>query len=204
MAGKNTSAGLRGQSAGETAVCTVGAEGNSLRYRGYDVEELAEKSTFNEVAYMILKGHLPLRRELDDYAALLKTKRGLSAAMKEVLERIPADAHPMDVLRSACSFLGNTEPEQDFSQQDDKADRLLAAFPSMLCYWYRYSHDGVRIETETDDDSIGADSRMHCRRRRQQPALPGLRCRGVGGAFDFLRSRPHDSQGPFAGPPGTR
>lgn len=156
MADKNSGAGLRGQSAGQTAVCTVGAEGNSLRYRGYDVEELAEKSTFHEVAHMILKGHLPSQQELDQYAARLKSMRGLPQALKEVLERIPADAHPMDVLRTACSFLGNIEAEQDFSQQDDKADRLLAVFPSMLCYWYRYSHDGVRIDTETDDDSIGA------------------------------------------------
>jgi 2-methylcitrate synthase len=156
MAEKNTAAGLRGQSAGETAVCTVSAAGNSLRYRGYDVEELAEKSTFYEVAHMILKGHLPSQSELDEYAARLKRKRGLPQSLKKVLERIPADAHPMDVVRTGCSFLGNIEPEQDFSQQDDIADRLLATFPSMVCYWYRYSHDGKRIETETDDHSIGA------------------------------------------------
>jgi 2-methylcitrate synthase len=156
MVEKNSGAGLRGQSAGETAVCTVGAEGNSLRYRGYDVEELAEKATFYEVAHMILKGHLPNQQELDAYSSRIKGLRGLPQAMKEVLERIPASAHPMDVLRTGCSFLGNIEPEEDFSQQDDKADRLLASFPSMLCYWYRYSHDGVRSETEPDDDSIGA------------------------------------------------
>ena len=156
MAEQNTGAGLRGQSAGETAVCTVGAEGNSLRYRGYDVEELAEKSTFYEVAHMILKGHLPSQQELDEYSERIQGMRGLPQALKEVLERIPADAHPMDVLRTGCSFLGNIEPEHDFSQQADKADRLLAAFPSMVCYWYRYSHHGIRIETETDDHSIGA------------------------------------------------
>jgi 2-methylcitrate synthase len=153
---KDSGAGLRGQSAGETAVCTVGAEGNSLRYRGYDVVELAEHSTFYEVAYMILKGSLPTQAELDPWKAKLKGLRGLPQPLKEVLERIPAGAHPMDVMRTGCSFLGNIEPEGDFSNQQDAADRMLALFPSIVVYWYRYSHDGVRIDTETDDDGIGA------------------------------------------------
>ena len=156
MADKNTGAGLHGQSAGETSICTVGAEGNSLRYRGFDVVELAEQSTFYETAHLILKGHLPIQDELDSWIAKLKGLRGLPQSLREVLERIPADAHPMDVLRTGCSFLGNIEPESDFSQQSDIADRLLASFPSMIVYWYRFSHDGVRIETETDDHTIGA------------------------------------------------
>jgi 2-methylcitrate synthase len=153
---KDSGAGLRGQSAGETAVCTVGAEGNSLRYRGFDVVELAEQSTFYEVAYLILKGELPTQSELDAWKTKLKGLRGLPQSLKEVLERIPADAHPMDVMRTGCSFLGNIEAEGDFSNQQDVADRMLAVFPSIVVYWYRYSHDGVRIETETDDDGIGA------------------------------------------------
>ncbi len=152
----NSGAGLRGQSAGRTAVCTVSAEGNSLRYRGYDVTELAEMSTFYEVAHLILKGHLPTRPELDAWKVKLKGMRGLSQPLREVLERIPASAHPMDVMRTGCSFIGNVEPEGDFSNQQDVADRLLAVFPSILLYWYRFSHDGVRIVTETDDDGIGA------------------------------------------------
>lgn len=156
MSDKKTGAGLRGQSAGETAICTVGAAGNSLRYRGYAVDDLAENATFNEVAYLILKGELPTQAELDAYAARLKSMRGLPDSLKEVLERIPASAHPMDVLRTGCSFLGNIEPEDGFENQQDIADRLLAAFPSMITYWYRYSHDGVRIETESDEDGIGA------------------------------------------------
>lgn len=148
--------GLRGQSAGETALCTVGAEGNSLRYRGYSVEDLAEQASFYEVAYMILKGELPNQEQLQAYRSRIASMRGLPQALKEVLERIPKDAHPMDVMRSGCSVLGNLESETDFSQQQDKADRLLAALPSIICYWYRYSHDGVRIETEGDEDSIGA------------------------------------------------
>jgi 2-methylcitrate synthase len=155
MAEKNTGAGLRGQSAGETAICTVGAEGNSLKYRGYDVEDLAENANFNEVAYMILKGEFPTTQQLADYESRLKSMRTLPQALCEVLERIPASAHPMDVLRTGCSFLGNIESETDFSQQQDKADRLLASFPSMICYWYRFSHDGVRIDTASDEDTIG-------------------------------------------------
>lgn len=152
---KNPGAGLRGQSAGETAICTVGHEGKALRYRGYDIEDLAENASFAEVAYMLLKGELPKQAELDAYQAKLKNLRGLPQSLKEVLERIPADAHPMDVMRTGVSFLGNLETETDFSQQEDATDRLIATLPGMVTYWYRYSHDGVRIETETDDDSIG-------------------------------------------------
>lgn len=149
-------AGLRGQIAGKTALSTVGKEGSGLTYRGYDVKDLAENCTFEEVAYLILKGALPTRQQLDAYKARLKGLRGLPRPLKEVLERIPATAHPMDVLRTGCSFLGNIEPEQDFSQQQDVVDRMLALFPSIICYWYRFSHDNLRIDTETDDDSIGA------------------------------------------------
>jgi len=169
MGSKSSGAGLRGQSAGQTAVCTVGAEGNSLRYRGFDVVDLASQSTFYgfdvvdlasqstfyETAHMIMKGHLPTADELAAWTTKLKGQRGLPVALREVLERIPADAHPMDVMRTGCSFLGNIEQEGDFSNQDKVADRLLAAFPSIIVYWYRYSHDGVRIETETDDETIG-------------------------------------------------
>lgn len=155
MTTANSGAGLRGQSAGQTAICTVGAAGNSLRYRGYDVAELATKTNFNEVAYLILKGQLPNQKELDDYTARLKALRGLPHALKEVLERIPKSAHPMDVIRTGCSFLGNIEPEIDFSAEQQVADRLLAVFPSIIAYWYRFSHDGVRIETQTEDESIG-------------------------------------------------
>jgi 2-methylcitrate synthase len=155
MTNTQPGAGLRGQSAGQTAICTVGAEGNSLRYRGYAVDELAEKTHFNEVAHLILKGHLPNQVELSDYTDHLKTLRGLPKSLKEVLERIPKEAHPMDVVRTGCSYLGNVEPEGDFSNQQMVADRLLAILPSIIAYWYRFSHDGVRIETQTDDDSIG-------------------------------------------------
>ena len=153
---KLTGAGLRGQVAGETALCTVGKSGSGLTYYGYDIKELADKVSFEEVAYLLAHGELPKQAQLADYKARLKQQRGLPQALKDVLERIPADAHPMDVMRTGCSFLGNLEPEEVFSQSDAKIERMLAVFPSILLYWYRFSHDGVRIETATDDDSIGA------------------------------------------------
>ncbi|BDY06946.1 2-methylcitrate synthase [Ferrimonas sp. YFM] len=149
-------AGLRGQSAGETALCTVGKSGTGLTYRGYDIAELADKVSFEEVAHLLLKGHLPNAQELTAYREKLKNLRGLPQPLKTVLEQIPADAHPMDVMRTGCSMLGNLETEDSFDQQGEMADRLLAAFPSIICYWYRYSHDGVRIVTETEDEQIGA------------------------------------------------
>ncbi len=149
-------AGLRGQVAGETALCTVGKTGSGLTYCGYDISELAEKVSFEEVAYLLAHSELPNESQLAEYKARLKSQRGLPSSLKDVLERIPADAHPMDVLRTGCSFLGNIEPETDFSGADKAIERMLATFPSILLYWYRFSHDGVRIETETNEDSIGA------------------------------------------------
>ncbi|MBT0587097.1 bifunctional 2-methylcitrate synthase/citrate synthase [Alteromonas oceanisediminis] len=156
MAKVLSGAGLRGQVAGKTALSTVGKSGSGLTYRGYDVKDLAEHCQFEEVAHLILKGHLPTQDELSTYKAALKAQRGLPQALKDVLERIPAAAHPMDVLRTGCSMLGNLEMETDFAVQDAVTDRMLACFPSIICYWYRFSHDGVRIDVETDDDSIGA------------------------------------------------
>lgn len=149
-------AGLRGQIAGKTALSTVGVSGSGLTYRGYDLQDLADNCEFEEVAHLILKGHLPIRAELVEYKSRLKSLRGLPKALKEVLERIPKSAHPMDVMRTGCSMLGNLETEESFKQQGAAADRLLAIFPSIICYWYRYSHDGVRINVNTDDDSVGA------------------------------------------------
>ena len=148
-------AGLRGQVAGKTALSTVGKEGKGLTYRGFAIEELAEKASFEEVAYMLLYGNLPNQAEYDSYSAKLKSYRALPVELKEVLERIPASAHPMDVMRTGCSMLGNLEPEGDFSNQNDTADRILASFASIITYWYRYSHDGVRVEPETEHATIG-------------------------------------------------
>ncbi len=153
MTSKKTG-GLAGVTAGETQLCTVGKEGAGLTYRGYDIYDLANNARFEEVAYLLLHDHLPTQAELDVYIAKIKANRGLPDALKTVLEMVPAGAHPMDVLRTGVSFLGNIEPEGDFSNQSDVADRLLACLPSMLLYWHRFHADGVRINTETDDDSI--------------------------------------------------
>ncbi len=146
--------GLRGIEAGSTAICTVGSTGNSLHYRGYSIEDLAEQANFEEVAYMLLYGELPNAATLDAYRKKLKGMRGLPAALRDVLERIPADTHPMDVMRTGCSMLGTLEQETGFEQQDDAADRLLAVLPSIMAYWYRFTAHGERIDVETDDDSI--------------------------------------------------
>jgi len=153
MAAKKTG-GLAGVTAGETHLCTVGKEGAGLTYRGYDIYDLADNASFEEVAYLLLHGKLPAQTELDDYIAKIKSNRGLPDALKTVLEMVPADAHPMDVLRTGVSFLGNIEPEGDFTNQSNVADRLLSCLPSMLLYWHRFHTDGIRIDTETDDDSI--------------------------------------------------
>ena len=152
---KLSGAGLRGQSAGETALCTVGQSGAGLTYRGYDIKELADKAQFEEVAYLLLYGKLPNQGELNAYKARLKSMRALPEALKTVLEQIPADAHPMDVMRTGCSMLGNLETEQDFTEQHDHIDRMLAVFPGMINYWYNFSHHGKRIDVETDANSIG-------------------------------------------------
>ena len=152
---KLSGAGLRGQSAGETKLCTVGKSGSGLTYCGYDVSDLADNASFEEVAYLLFNGELPNQTQLDAYKSELASQRDLPEALKTVLKLIPADAHPMDVMRTGCSFLGNVEPEVDFSEQNKAANRLLAAFPAIMCYWYRYSHDNVEIDCVTNEDSIG-------------------------------------------------
>ena len=148
-------AGLRGQIAGKSAICTVAMGHSGLTYYGYEVDDLADNCDFEEVAYLLFNGELPNNAQLAAYREALAALRALPQPLKEVLERIPADAHPMDVMRTGVSFLGNLETELDFSGQQAAADRLIATLPGIICYWYRYSHDGVRIDTETDADSIG-------------------------------------------------
>lgn len=152
MAKVLTGAGLRGQSAGETALCTVGKAAAGLTYRGYDIDVLADKASFEEVAYLLLYGKLPNASELHAYQQQLITLRPLPDALKAVLELVPKDAHPMDVMRTGCSFLGNLEPERTLEEQQTTADRLVATLPAMVLYWYRFSHDGVRIDTHNSHE----------------------------------------------------
>lgn len=146
--------GLRGQSAGDTAISSVQATGTGLAYRGYNVVDLASKAQFEEVAFLLLKGYLPNKGELAAFHSRLAANRGLPAALRTVLELIPASAHPMDVLRTGCSVLGNLETEAHFSEQQAAAERIIALLPAIICYWYRYTHDGVRIDTLLDDASV--------------------------------------------------
>jgi 2-methylcitrate synthase len=151
---KLSGAGLRGQSAGQTALCTVGKSGSGLTYCGYDVADLAENATFEEVAYLLFNGELPNQVELSSYKDTLASMRDLPQALKEVLKQIPKEAHPMDVMRTGCSFLGNVEPEIDFAEQNKASNRLLAAFPAIMCYWYKFSHEGIEIDCMTDESSL--------------------------------------------------
>ncbi len=156
MSAEKKAGGLAGIVAGQTAISTVGKEGVGLTYRGYAIEDLAAKVTFEEVAFLLLYGHLPNRSELDGYRNKLISLRGLPPGLKTVLEQLPARTHPMDVLRTGCSVLGCIEPEGQERGQQQVANRLLAAFPSMLLYWYQFHHSGRRIETQTDDVNMAA------------------------------------------------
>jgi len=152
------SVALSGVAAGNTALCSVGKSGNDLHYRGYDILDVADACEFEEIAYLLVHGKLPTSAELRGYKAKLKSLRGLPQAVKLALEALPAGSHPMDVMRTGVSALGCALPEKDdhnVAGARDIADRLMASFGSMLLYWYHYSHNGKRIETETDDDSIG-------------------------------------------------
>jgi 2-methylcitrate synthase len=167
------SVALSGVPAGNTALCTVGRQGNDLHYRGYDILDFAEQAQFEEVAYLLVHGRLPTLAELAAYKQKLKALRGLPAAVQDILECIPANTHPMDVLRTGCSVLGSVLPENadhKVAEARDVADRLMACFGSMLLYWYHFSHSGRRIEVETDDDSIGGHF-LHLLHGRKPPEL---------------------------------
>ena len=152
------SVALSGTVAGNTALCSVGRSGNDLHYRGYDILDVASTCEFEEIAHLLVHGRLPNVAELNDYKARLKSQRGVPAAVKAILEQLPPSAHPMDVMRTAVSALGCLEPEKEDHNAPgarDIADRLMASLGSMLLYWYHFSHNGKRVEVETDDDSIG-------------------------------------------------
>ena len=167
------SVALSGTPAGNTAICTVGRTGNDLHYRGYDILEFADIAEFEEIAYLLIHGELPNAHQLMEYKRLLQSMRDLPSALKNVLEQLPASAHPMDVLRTGASVLGTLEPERE-SQPVAAArgigDRLIASFGSMLLYWYHYSHHGKRIAVETDDESIAAHF-LHLLHGREPTAL---------------------------------
>ena len=167
------SVALSGVIAGNSAVCTVGRTGNDLHYRGYEIVELARKSTFEEIAYLLIHGDLPTESQLKDYRKKLKQLRGIPARVKDVLEQIPAATHPMDVMRTACSYLGTVLPEKDDQNLQgarDIIDRLVASFGSMLLYWWHLRQNGRRIDVETDDDTV-AGHFLHLLHGRKPSAL---------------------------------
>lgn len=162
------SVALSGVTAGNTALCTVGRTGNDLHYRGYDILEIATVCEFEEIAHLLIHEKLPNRAELDAYKAKLRSRRALPAALRSVLELLPASSHPMDVLRTGASALGCTLPEKDRHPVEgarDIADQLVASFGSMLLYWSYFSHSGERIQVETADDSVGGHF-LHLLHRR--------------------------------------
>ena len=156
MSMEKKTGGLAGIVAGQTAISTVGKEGFGLTYRGYSINDLAEQATFEEVAFLLLHGHLPNRAEFEAFCARLSSLRGLPGPFKAILEQLPASTHPMDVMRTGCSALGCLEPESRERDELQVAHRLLAAFPSMLLYWYQFHRQGKRIETQTNDPSMAA------------------------------------------------
>lgn len=151
----SNTAGLDGVVAGKSAICTVGKTGRGLTYRGYDIHDLAEKAMFEEVAFLLHYGYLPSQQELLAYETKLQGLRSLPNELKILLKAIPKNTHPMDVLRTACSYLGNLEPESSFAQQNQVADRLLALFPGIICFWYRYHFYNEEITGLSDESSTG-------------------------------------------------
>ena len=152
------SVALSGVTAGTTALCSVGKSGNDLHYRGYDILDLAASCEFEEVAFLLIHGKLPIKSELTAYKAKLKSLRGLPTTVKKVLEALPKTAHPMDVMRTGVSALGCDAPESLVHTPEEAkeiADRLVASFGSMLLYWYHFANSGKQIDVETDDDSVG-------------------------------------------------
>src|SRR5215208_3938490 len=145
--------GLEGVTAGATAISTVGKQGVGLTYRGYSINDLAQHSTFEEVAYLLIYGRLPSQDELNDYKRHLKGLRGLPPQLKSVLEQIPSTAHPMDVMRTGCSMLGTLEPEDPGRNQIAVTNRLTGIFSSILLYWHHFVTIGQRVETQTEEDT---------------------------------------------------
>ncbi|HYL90956.1 MAG TPA: 2-methylcitrate synthase [Burkholderiales bacterium] len=166
------SVALSGVTAGNTALCTVGRTGNDLHYRGYDILDFADQAQFEEIAYLLVHEKLPNRDELSKYKQKLRGLRGLPGPLKTALEQLPKSAHPMDVLRTGCSVLGTLEQEKESHAADGAraiADRLMASFGSMLLYWHHFAASGKRIETVTDDDSIGGHY-LHLLHGKKPPA----------------------------------
>lgn len=169
------SKGLAGVVAGATAISTVEAAGDGLYYRGYAIGDLADRATFEEVAYLLIYGSLPTQQELDALRQRLLSMRAIPGALKVILEQLPATANPMDLLRTGCSIMGMLEPETAARSAPQIAERLLAVFPGMLCYWYQFHHYGIRISTSSEAVSLAEHFLRLLLRRTPDP----LCCRAL-------------------------
>ncbi len=150
--------GLKGVVVDDTAISSVGKEGMGLTYRGYTIESLAERATYEEVAYLLIYGELPTRSQLEDYKRKLVEARKLPEPLRVILEQIPASAHPMDVMRTVVSAMGTLEPEGvDGRTQEEVATRLIGLYPGALLYWYHYANSGKRIDTTAGDDTLAGN-----------------------------------------------
>jgi 2-methylcitrate synthase/citrate synthase II len=132
--------GLVGVVADVTAVSKVMPETNSLTYRGYAVQDLAEQCCFEEVAYLLWHGELPARAQLDAFCAAERAERPISPALQQAIAGFPRTAHPMDAIRTAVSFMGMEDPETaDISEPATrrKAMRLLAKIPTAIAAFHR-------------------------------------------------------------------
>jgi citrate synthase len=144
------SPGLEGVIAGETAISTITG---GLRYRGYPVVELAEKSTFDEVAFLLLHGELPTRSQLTDFNKRIAAAQKLPAVLSELLKKLPKDAVPMDVVRTGVSILANYDPEVNDNGRAanlNKAERLLAQIPLIIAEAYRATKGQPVVATKPE------------------------------------------------------
>lgn len=151
--------GLQGVIVGDTRISTVGT-GVGLNYRGYNIKDLAEKSTFEEVLFVLLYERLPTTDEVDNLIRKMSILRELPRPLQVILENLPGNADPMDVMRTICSALGTIEPESHTNNQYEIALRLISIFGPALLYWYHFhkSHRLLKINTNTGPfDSVATN-----------------------------------------------
>ncbi|MDJ0339120.1 bifunctional 2-methylcitrate synthase/citrate synthase [Cryobacterium sp. PH31-O1] len=151
--------GLTGVVVDSTAVSKVNPETNSLLYRGYPVQELAAKKSFEEVAYLLWHGELPTEQQLADFEALERSLRHLNPVVKRIIDELPLTAHPMDVVRTAVSVIGASDPDaENPSPESDlaKSIRLFAQLPAIVCYDQRRRH-GLDLVEPRDDLGYSAN-----------------------------------------------
>ncbi|WP_024367515.1 bifunctional 2-methylcitrate synthase/citrate synthase [Arthrobacter sp. TB 26] len=155
MAEQEIKKGLAGVVVDYTAVSKVNPDTNSLLYRGYPVQELAAKCSFEEVAYLLWNGELPSPEQLAEFTARERAGRSLDPVVKQVIDALPTTSHPMDVCRTAASVMGARHPlAEDSSREANmaKAADLFAAMPAVVSYDQRRRHGQELVEPREDLD----------------------------------------------------